>query len=49
MASRVDDDEIFGGGDTIGGSAMGRLDTSRKSGKSKNQTINGHLGKSINL
>ena len=47
--SRVDDDEVIGGGGAVGGDAVGRLDTSRKSAKSKSRTKSGHLGNSNNL
>ena len=42
-ASRVDDNEVVGGG-----GAIGRSDTSRKSDKSKSRTKSGHLGNSNN-
>ena len=44
LASRVDDNEVIG----IRG-AIGWLDISRKSIKSKNQTKNGHLDNSNDL
>ena len=42
-ASRVDGDEVVGGG-----GAVGRSDASKKSAKSKSRPKNGHLGNSNN-
>ena len=52
---RVDDNEVVGGGGAIGRSAVGWLDASRKSAKSKksvkskSRTKSGYLGNSNNL